>query len=125
VISNKRQYPLKWDQWFPNFASATRRFFYTCTKAKNPPPVSQLTTGILYGMTELNLQEAYDVRPIPFRCLAAGSALLGFALVPSSPPAGESLLRQGGDEPRDEADAHEDVEDGEQLPERRGGSEVA
>jgi hypothetical protein len=55
--------------------------------------------------------------------LAAGSALLLFTLAllvftgtPSSPVPGKSMLRQDVDEPTDDAEAHEDVDDGEELP---------
>jgi len=35
------------------------------------------------------------------------------------------MLRQDVDEPANDAESHEDVEDGEDLPERRGGSGVS
>ena len=52
-------------------------------------------------------------------------AVLGFTGAPSCPLSGESMLRQDVDEPADDAEPHEDVEDGEELPCRRGGSGVS
>ena len=50
---------------------------------------------------------------------------LGFTDAPSSPLSGESVLRQDVDEPAKDAESHEDVDDGEDLPHRRGGSGVS